>query len=100
MSPVHQLICAHRQLSRSVSARVTLTQTYLNTSDSRDVVAKYIFPIPARAAVCAFEMRTQDGKVVHGLVKEKEQAKKEYDEAVSQGKWAGLLSEVGKDGNQ
>jgi hypothetical protein len=84
-----------------VSARITLTQVYLNTTKANDAAsAKYIFPIPARAAVCAFEMKTRDGKVVYGLVKEKEQAKKEYNEAIVQGKWAGLLSEVGKDGEE
>jgi hypothetical protein len=81
-----------------VSARVALTQVFSNTSNRTDVSAQYVFPVPARAAVCAFEMKTQDGRVVHGVVKEKAQAKKEYDTAVSGGKWAGLVTEVTKDG--
>jgi hypothetical protein len=65
-----------------------------------NVSAEYVFPIPARAAVCAFEMKTQDGREVHGVVKEKVQAKRDYDNAVARGKWAGLLSEASKDGRR
>jgi hypothetical protein len=41
-------------------------------------------------------MKSQDGRVVPGVVKEKVQAKNGYDPAVPQGKWAGLVSNEGK----
>lgn len=61
-------------------------------------MAKYIFPIPRNAAVCGFRMETMDGRVVKSVVKEVEAAKKDFDIAMSQGKWAGLLNELEGDG--
>jgi hypothetical protein len=81
-----------------VSARVALTQVFSNITAQSDLSAQYDFPIPARAAVCAFEVKTQGGKVIHGVVKENNRAKKEYEVAVSKGKLAGLLTEAHKDG--
>ncbi|KZT66843.1 VIT-domain-containing protein [Daedalea quercina L-15889] len=81
-----------------VLARVTLTQHFANTNrTSVAAEAKYIFPVPLDGAVCAFEMRTADGKVVVGEVKEARQAEAEFREAVSQKKTAGLLSKAAPD---
>ena len=80
-----------------VSARVTLTQRYSNTNLSNTAVAQYIFPVPSYGAVCAFKMETTDGRVVSAVVKEKDIAKKTFDSAVAQGKWAGLLYEATPD---
>ena len=43
-------------------------------------------------------METADGRTVRAVVKEISAAKKEYQNAVSEGKWAGLLEQVTGDG--
>ncbi|KZV91279.1 VIT-domain-containing protein [Exidia glandulosa HHB12029] len=76
------------------SAHVIVTQTFQNTSASE---ARYIFPTPANAAVCAFRMQTSGGRAVHARVKELERAKEDFESALAQDKWAGLLQEVAAD---
>lgn len=74
-----------------------LVQYYTaNTSLDRDV--DYVFPLPPDAAVCAFKAIIDDTTVIKGEVKEKEQAKRDYQEAVAAGKYAGLLDKVAEDG--
>ncbi|KAH8102055.1 hypothetical protein BXZ70DRAFT_49953 [Cristinia sonorae] len=73
-----------------VSARVTLTQTFYNPSDEPSPRAKYVFPLPASSAVCAFEMRSDD-RVIHGVAKERQQAKEEHEQAAQQGKLTSLV---------
>ncbi|TFY68076.1 hypothetical protein EVJ58_g1240 [Rhodofomes roseus] len=81
-----------------VLARVTLTQHFANTSRSgASAAARYVFPVPAGGAVCAFEMRTADGRVVVGEVKEAHRAEMEYKEAVAHNKFAGLLAQATPD---
>jgi hypothetical protein len=81
----------------TVSARVVLTQTYTNTSDTPTTRAKYVFPVPSRAAVCAFEMNA-DGHVIVGVSKEKSKAAEEHEAAIREGKFTGLLEWVTDDG--
>jgi Ca-activated chloride channel family protein len=52
--------------------------------------ATYIFPLPHDGAVHGMDFRTRSG-VYHAEIKEKEQAKKEYEEAKEEGKQASLL---------
>ena len=74
-----------------------LVQYYTaNASLDRDV--DYFFPLPPDAAVCAFKAIIDDSTVIKGEVKEKEQAKRDYQEAVAAGKYAGLLDKVADDG--
>ncbi|KAH9925324.1 uncharacterized protein B0H18DRAFT_1085308 [Fomitopsis serialis] len=81
-----------------VLARVTLTQHFANVNRTdRAATARYVFPVPVGGAVCAFEMRTADGKVVVGEVKEAHQAEAEFTQAVSQNKMAGLLAKAAPD---
>ncbi|KAJ3190808.1 hypothetical protein HK101_008351, partial [Irineochytrium annulatum] len=80
------------------AARVVIHQSF-DASESKGNVsteAVYRFPLPENAAVCAFECEVDDRKIV-GLVKEKEQARTEYKEAVKAGKSAGLLEEEDAD---
>lgn len=56
-----------------------------------------MFPIPARAAICGFEMRPESGKVVKAVAKEKEEAKQEHEAALRQGKMTGLVEHVSDD---
>lgn len=59
--------------------------------------AKYVFPVPARAAICGFEMIAEDGTVITALVKEKEEAYIDFKEALHQGYMAGLVEHVTDD---
>ena len=81
----------------SVSATVKLTQEFWNHSTSKIPSAGYVFPVPARAAVCGFEMRSQDGKIIKAIAKEKQQARKEYEAAVKEGHMAGIIEHATDD---
>ncbi len=82
-----------------VCARVTLAQVFSNTSSDPTIRAKYVFPVPAQAAVCAFEMRTEDGRVITGTAKEKRKAAEEHEKAARQGRMTGLVEWATDDGN-
>ncbi|HEV7737953.1 MAG TPA: VIT domain-containing protein [Chlamydiales bacterium] len=72
--------------------RATVIQTYVsNATTHLDV--KYVFPLPPDASVCAFKAVINGQRSIKGVVKEKEKAKAEYEEAVSKGKTAALLEQ-------
>ena len=83
---------------QTVSARVTLCQVFENKSDEPTTRAKYVFPIPAQAAVCAFEMCTEDGRTITGVVKEKMKAAAIHENAIKQGRMTGLVEWATDDG--
>lgn len=68
-------------------AGLTYEQHFLN-EENTPIEAVYVFPTPAEASVFSFEARLDDGRVVTGICKEKEQAKKEYNQAISEGNTA------------
>ena len=74
-----------------LAARVALTQTFGNRFD-QPLEATYIFPLPDRAAVTEFHMEV-GGRVVEGVLKERGQARAEYDAAVEQGRRASIAEE-------
>ena len=74
-----------------LAAEVIVFQEYVNEG-SDSIEAKYVFPLNDMAAVCGFEAFI-NGKHIVGEVKEKEQAHKEYKEAISQGHGAYLMDE-------
>lgn len=74
-----------------VIADVTVTQTYRNEG-SRAIEAKYVFPGSTRAAVYGMNARLGDRLIV-AKIREKKRAKKEYEQAKSQGKTAALLEQ-------
>lgn len=76
---------------------MVLTQTFTNTSETSTNRAKYVFPIPSRAAVCAFDLTHADGRVIVGVSKEKLKAIEEHDKAIREGKSSGLLEWVTDD---
>ena len=88
-----------RRCSRlsSVSALVTITQHFWQYSPSRLSQAKYVFPVPSRAAVCGFEMVAEDGTVITAVAKDKDEAKREHQEAIHQGHMTGLVEHVTDD---
>lgn len=95
-----ELIFRHRTLVGSrdtVSSRIVLAQTFYNSSDEPTGNAKYVFPLPANAAVCAFELELGDGSVVIGEVMEKEEAALTFTRAVEQGKTTALVERVTDD---
>ncbi|EKM57239.1 uncharacterized protein PHACADRAFT_142460 [Phanerochaete carnosa HHB-10118-sp] len=80
-----------------VSAIVTITQHFWQCSSGGLQKARYVFPVPARAAVCGFKMTTEDGTVIAAVAKEKEEAKHEHEQAISQGRVTGLVEHVADD---
>ncbi|CAF1124393.1 unnamed protein product [Adineta steineri] len=72
-----------------VTAEVVLYQVYHNTS-TVPIEAKYVFPLDENCSVCGFEAHINN-KIIKGVVKEKEQAKREYREAIEKGHGAYLM---------
>lgn len=78
-----------------VHARVTglvaytsVRQTFVNPHDVA-LEATYVFPLPERAAVTGLRM-TVAGRVVEGLLRERGEARDEYDRAIAQGQRAAI----------
>jgi Ca-activated chloride channel homolog len=71
--------------------RTVLTQGFVNPHDVA-LEATYIFPLPDRAAVTAMRM-TADGRVVDAELKERAEARREYDQAITEGKRASIAEE-------
>ncbi|CAM4358358.1 unnamed protein product [Lepidochelys olivacea] len=76
-------------------AQIVVFQTYTNQNDN-SIEAKYVFPLDGTAAVCGFEAFI-NGKHIVGKVKEKEQAHKEYRDAISRGDGAYLMDQDAPD---
>lgn len=74
-----------------VIADVTVTQEYSNEG-AKPINAKYVFPGSTRAAVYGMTVRLAD-RVLVAKIKEKQQAKVEYEQAKSEGKTAALLEQ-------
>jgi Ca-activated chloride channel homolog len=72
-------------------ARVVLTQTFGNRYD-QPLEASYIFPLPDRAAVSEFRMELGE-RVVEGVLRERGQARADYDRAVREGRRASIAEE-------
>lgn len=74
-----------------VIADIKVVQTYRNEG-SRPINATYIFPASTRAAVYSMRMRIGD-QLIYAKIKEREQAKQEFETAKKEGKSASLLEE-------
>jgi len=73
-----------------VNLHAKLSQTYVSAStESQDV--NYVFPLPSTAAVSAFTAVIDDEHTIKGIVKERQQAQRDFDTAVKAGKTAALL---------
>ncbi|XP_045062443.1 protein mono-ADP-ribosyltransferase PARP4 isoform X2 [Coregonus clupeaformis] len=75
--------------------QVIIFQTYTNQRTA-PIEAKYVFPLDDSAAVCGFEAFI-NGKHVVGQVKEKQQARKEYKQAIERGHGAYLMDQDAPD---
>jgi hypothetical protein len=69
-------------------AYLQLEQTYINTS-GKTLDVQYMFPLNPKAAVVSFEI-SFNGRVSKGIVKEKEEAEKEYKAAEEEGRGVGM----------
>src|SRR5215216_2789490 len=91
---VDQLPLKDTQVEITVSgviADVKVRQIYRNEG-SRPINASYVFPASTRAAVYA--MRMQIGaEIIVAKIKERAQARKEFDKAKEEGKSASLLEQ-------
>ena len=67
----------------------TMTETFRNTFDEA-LEATYVFPLPGGGVVHDFEMHVA-GRVVRGVVEERAEARRQYEQAMQEGKRAALL---------
>jgi len=72
-------------------ARVTVSQSFRNDGQEW-VEGIYVFPLPDTAAIDGLRMRIGE-RVIEGEIREKEQAKKEYEQALSAGKKTSLVEQ-------
>ncbi|CAN9511061.1 unnamed protein product [Ophioblennius macclurei] len=72
-------------------ATVVSTLNYENKED-KAIEAVFVFPLPGDAAVCHFSAKIGQKEIV-AEVKEKQEAREEYDDALSSGQQAFLLEE-------
>lgn len=74
-----------------VIADVVVTQHYRNEG-TRPLEARYVFPASSHAAVYGMQMHIGD-RVIEAKIREKQQARVEYETAKSEGKSASLLEQ-------
>ncbi|MEV0201377.1 VIT domain-containing protein [Nonomuraea sp. NPDC050691] len=72
-------------------AGVEVAQGFRNPFDVT-LEATYVFPLPDRAAVTAFRMEAGD-RVIEGVLKERGQARADYDRALREGRRAAIAEE-------
>ncbi|XP_053331884.1 von Willebrand factor A domain-containing protein 5A-like isoform X1 [Clarias gariepinus] len=72
-------------------ATVTSTLQYINEEEC-PLEAVFVFPMPSGAAVCHFSAKIADQEIVAEL-QEKQEAREQYDDALSSGEQAFLLEE-------
>ncbi len=86
--------CQKSDVSMTVTGpivRATVTQEFTNPSDQW-VEGIYVFPLPERAAVDHLRMRVGE-RVIEGMIKERAEAKRTYEQAKQEGKRASLVEQ-------
>jgi Ca-activated chloride channel family protein len=76
---------------RGLAVAATVTQQYVNNTNE-PIEAVYVFPLPHDAAVYDMEIRIGN-RVIRSLIREREEAKRVYEAAKSEGKRAALVEE-------
>jgi len=66
-------------------------------SDEPTPTVRYVFPVPSRAAICAFSMMTGDKRLIYAKAKDRIEATKEFEAAVGEEKAAALQEQVSGD---
>ncbi|KAI2405436.1 hypothetical protein LOZ41_006703 [Ophidiomyces ophidiicola] len=74
------------------TSRTVLSQTFENSEPTVIENAAYTFPLFDGVSVVSFQCDFA-GRSIHGLVKERDEARTEYDAAVEKGESAGLLEQ-------
>ncbi|MGI8328327.1 VIT domain-containing protein [Actinomadura scrupuli] len=74
-----------------LAAGIEVTQGFRNPFDV-PLEATYVFPLPDRAAVTAMRMEAAD-RVIEGTLKERGQARQDYDTAIAAGQRAAIAEE-------
>jgi Ca-activated chloride channel family protein len=74
-----------------LAVHTELAQGFRNPYDV-PLEATYIFPLPDRAAVTRLRMEADD-RIIDGIVKEREEARAEYTEAIASGRRASIAEE-------
>ncbi|MEM7475841.1 MAG: VIT domain-containing protein [Planctomycetota bacterium] len=87
--PLKQL--GYKTQITGLATRTTIVQTFYNPFDEC-IEATYVFPIEGEQAVVDCEMRVED-RVIRAHLKEREQARSDYRQALAQGHRAALLEE-------
>ncbi len=72
-------------------ASISVTQAFTNPL-THPVELEYLFPLPHKAAILDFELRIA-GRVIRGDLRETEQARQDFEDALSHGQQAALLEE-------
>ncbi len=75
-----------------VVAKVEVSQAFSNTTSDWQH-GTYVFPLPHDSAINAFSMKVGE-RLIEGEIKEKQQAKKIYNQAKKAGKKAALLTQL------
>jgi Ca-activated chloride channel homolog len=76
---------------RGLAAAATVTQQYVNTG-TEPIEAVYVFPLPHDSAVYDLEIRIGN-RLIRSTIREREEAKRVYESAKSEGKRAALVEE-------
>jgi Ca-activated chloride channel family protein len=71
--------------------RTTVTQTFHNTT-GKCIEGLYVYPLPEMSAVDTLKM-TIGARIIVGEIREREQARKEYEQAKSEGRKAALVEQ-------
>ncbi len=77
----------------ATTSRTTLKQTFINDQDQKLDEVQYTFPLYDGVSVVGFTC-TVGEKIIVGVVKEKQQARVEYQAAIARGETAGLLEQL------
>jgi Ca-activated chloride channel family protein len=75
----------------SFVAQVTVEQTFKNPHPEA-LEAEYVFPLAGGCAVGHFELRVA-GRVIQGIVQERGEARRQYQQAIAAGKRAAILEQ-------
>lgn len=87
-------LSVHSTIVASTS-RTTLTQNFINPlSDKAIPELRYTFPLYDGVSVVGFTCTINKTRIIKGVVKERNEARKTYDQAVAQGGTAGLLEQL------
>ncbi len=84
----------HTDVKGTISAyvaAVTVTQQFHNPYDGK-IEAKYVFPLPQNAGINEFIMRVGE-RTIRGIIREREEAERIYEEARERGHVASLLTQ-------